>query len=196
MKARIPATAKQVERLEHERDVSIGRNEVDRAALEMVRKEIYGLKEQILDLEESLRFFQSLMAPEEIARGLVLRPVELIAADSGNSYTFRIVAQQEARKHAVLKGSLAVTVYGETDGEEVSFPLSALSDDVEGDTLVLRFRYFQAIEGELVLPADFEPRGILLVARTRSPQKIEVREDYPWAVQKRFIYVRNYKKRS
>ena len=63
--------------LERELEVSRTRREVDRAALEMVRKEIAAEQEQTLALEESLRFYQGLMAPEDIARGLVLRPIEL-----------------------------------------------------------------------------------------------------------------------
>jgi Family of unknown function (DUF6776) len=189
MRAAIPLSEEKIQALEHERDVSLARNEVDRAALELVRKEISGQKEKIMDLEESLRFYQSLMAPEEIARGLVLPGVELVATDSANRFGFRIVAQQEARKHNLLKGSLVVTVYGKTDGVEESLPLSALCEDIDSEKLLLRFRYFQAIEGELVLPSGFEPRGITLVARTSAPKKTEVREDYPWVIQERFAYV-------
>jgi hypothetical protein len=189
MRTSIPIAEEKIEALEHQRDVSLGRSEIDRASLELVRKEIAAQKEEIMDLEENLRFYQSLMAPEEIARGLVLPAVELLVTDSSHHFSFRIVAQQEARKHAVLKGSLAVTVYGETGGVAASFPLSALSEDVDGENLVLRFRYFQAIEGELVLPSDFTPKGILLVARTSAPKKGEVREDYPWVIQERFAYV-------
>ena len=189
MLAAQPETAAQIELLQHDLDVSRTRNAVDRASLEMVRGEIADHKEQLMDLEESLRFYQSLMAPEGIAKGLILRPVELMATESDNRFTFRIVAQQEARKHELMRGSLSITVTGVSDGESLSFPLSALSRDVEGASVGLRFRYFQAIEGELVLPPGFEPRSISMLAKTTAPRKAEVQEDYPWTVQERFSNV-------
>jgi hypothetical protein len=188
MKAAMPLKEQQIEELEHTLDVSRTRSEVDRAALEMVRREIAAHKKQVMDLEESLRFYQGLMAPEELARGLILRPVELIATSAENRFAFRIVALQEARKHSLLKGTLSVTVEGVVGDEELSFPLSALSDDIKDGNLVLRFRYFQAIEGELVLPPDFQPGGISMVANTSAPQKVEVREFFPWSVQEKFSY--------
>lgn len=189
MQAALPVTEQQFKALEDELDISRTRNEVDRAASEMVRGEIAAQKQQIMDLEESLRFYQSLMAPEDIAKGLILRPIELIATESEHRFAFRIVAQQEARKHALLKGSLSVKVFGVSGEETLSFPLSALSEDIEGENLALRFRYFQAIEGELVLPPGFQPRGISMVAQASTPKKVEIREQFPWSVQERFSYV-------
>ena len=189
LRAAAPVTVRQIEELGSELDVARVRSDVDRAALEMVRQEIAGHKNQVMDLEERLRFYQGLMAPEEIARGLILRPVEITATTSANRFNFRIVVQQEARKHALLKGSLSVTVFGLADGEELSFPLSSLSQDIEGKSVALRFRYFQAIEGELVLPPGFEPRSFSVLAQTTAPQKVEIREQFPWSVQERFSYV-------
>ncbi|MEH6591093.1 MAG: DUF6776 family protein [Halioglobus sp.] len=189
MEVDIPVALGKINELEHELEVRQTRNEVDRAALEMVRKELAGQETKILDLEEQLRFYQSLMAPQDIARGLVLRPVEIVATDTAGRFAFRLVAQQEARKHALLKGSLAVKIIGSAEGEEISFVLSALSEDVEKESILLRFRYFQAIEGELILPPGFAPQSVELVGRSTSPSKTEVRELFPWAVQKRFSYV-------
>jgi uncharacterized protein DUF6776 len=189
MKADIPLAAEEINELERALEIQRTRSEVDRSALEMVRKELAGQEKKILDLEERLRFYQTLMAPEDIARGLVLRPVEIVATDVADRFAFRLVAQQEARKHAVLKGSLAVKIVGSVEGEEVSFSLSALSEDVEKESILLRFRYFQAIEGELILPPGFAPQSVELVGRSTTPIKIEIREQFPWIVQERFSYV-------
>jgi len=162
---------------------------LDVATLEIVRKEMATQKEQISQLEEGLLFYKSLMAPEAIAQGLSLRKIELVATEASDRFIFRLVAQQEARKHALLKGSLAVEVFGWQGGEEVSYPLAELSDDIEGAAVSLRFRYFQAVEGELIIPEGFDPQGFKVVAKATAPRKAEVKEQFPWVVQKRFTYV-------
>jgi hypothetical protein len=99
------------------------------------------------------------------------------------------VVQQETRKHELLKGELSAEVFGTLGEEPASYSLAELSDDIGGSALPLRFRYFQAIEGELILPAGFEPLGVSVVASSSTPRKAEVREQYPWQLQERFTHV-------
>ena len=189
IEAELPRTTEKIAELEGELDVQSTRHEVDRQALEMVRSEIASQKEKIANLEEGLRFYRGLMAPGEGAQGLSLRPLELVALEEPGRYRFRIVAQQEALKHTLLKGQLYAEVVGVQEQEQVSYPLAELSEDIEEGTTTLRFRYFQAIEGELNLPPGFEPRSVSLVASARAPRKMEVRESYHWQVQERFTHV-------
>ena len=185
----VPTNSEQYVRLEHELDVSHTRNEVDRASLGMVRSEIASQKKRILELEEGLKFYRGLMAPEDVVRGLVLKPVELVATETAGRYSFRVVARQEAQIHSLLKGALTVKVLGVVGKDELSFPLSALSEQVDDATVELRFRYFQVIEGVMVLPPGFQPQGISMVATTTAPTKAELEEFFPWSLLERFSYV-------
>lgn len=175
--------------LQDDLDVQRVQHQLDIATLEIVRKELAAQKDQISQLEEGLQFYKSLMAPEVIAQGLSLRKLELVATEESNRFVFRLVAQQEALKHPVLKGSLSIEFFGQWDGHEMSYPLAELSDDFEASTVLLRFRYFQAVEGELQIPPGFTPRSVKVLAKASSPHTAEVREEYPWEVQERFTYV-------
>lgn len=182
------ARAEQAE-LSRQLGVITTRREVDRAALELVRQELAAQKEQIAGLEEGIRFYRSLMAPGEIAQGFSLRQIELVAREEPGRYGFRIVAQQEARKHTSLRGELYAEVSGQQAGEPRSYPLAELSADLESTILPLRFRYFQSIEGDLILPEGFEPQAVSVVATLSAPSKAEAREQYPWQVQEKFTHV-------
>ena len=189
MQLELPRTQEELTAVRGELDIERTRHEMDRRALEMVRQELASQKERIADQEEGLRFYKSLMAPEEIANGLSLRMIELIATEQPQRFAFRIVVQQEARKHELLKGELYAEVSGVLDENPMTYPLSQLSDDLDDGVLALRFRYFQAIEGELVLPEGFEPTGVSVVATASKPRKAEAREQYPWQLQERFTHV-------
>ncbi len=189
MQKEIPQLKAQIQSLQADAEVQRTRASVDQNALEMVRKDMAAQEEQIASLEEGLRFYRSLMAPGEIAQGLSLRPLELVETDEPGHFAFRIVAQQEARKHDLLTGELTAVVLGTKNGEEVSFQLSDLSDDVEKNPIALKFRYFQSIEGTLVLPEGFEPRWVDVTATARSPHKAETAEHFPWRVRERFSNV-------
>ena len=189
MQKEIPRLRARLETLQVDAEVQRTRASVDQSALEMVRKDMAAQEEQIASLEEGLRFYRSLMAPGEIAQGLSLRPLELVSTDEAGRIAFRIVAQQEARKHDLLGGDLTAEVLGTKDGAEISYPLSELSEDIEKDPIALRFRYFQSIDGTLVLPDGFEPRWVHVLATARSPHKAQVEERFPWRVRARFTSV-------
>nr|AAS07970.1 conserved hypothetical protein [uncultured marine bacterium 463] len=189
MKTQLPELQAQLLVAEARLEVQSTQNQMGQQALEMVRRDLADQKEQIASLEEGLQFYRSLMAPGEIAQGLSLRPLELVALDSPGYYSYRIVAQQEARKHSQLKGELSAEVIGVLAGQQVSYSLAELSSDIEGSEIALRFRYFQSIDGELSLPEGFEPRSVSLVATATAPRKMEVREQYPWQVKEKFTHV-------
>ncbi|MEP6389057.1 MAG: DUF6776 family protein [Halioglobus sp.] len=178
-----------LEILQSELDMQKTRNEVDRGALELVRSDIANQKQEIAELQEGLQFYRSLMAPGEIAQGLSLRAIELVSREAPGVFAYRIVAQQEARKHATVKGELYIEVFGRVGEESVSYPLSSLSDDMDSNVVTLRFKYFQSIEGELALPEGFEPESINVVATATKPRKAEVREQFPWQLKERFTHV-------
>jgi len=188
LQEQLPAAREEALMLTQELEVQGTRYEVDKRALELVRGDIAAQKEQISSLEEGLRFYRSLMAPGEIAHGLSLREIELVSRSEAGLYAFRIVAQQEARKHEMLRGELYAEVYGKRDGERINYPLAELSDDLQDNIVPLRFRYFQAIEGELTLPEGFTPEGVNVVASAKSPRKVEFTEQYSWQVQERFTH--------
>jgi len=165
------------------------RNEVDRQALELVRKELAGQNEAIAGLEEGLAFYRSLMSPGEIAPGLSLRGLDLMAGEQPRQYFYRIVVQQEARTYKELKGNLSVVISGQREGKTVEYPLAELSDDFKGGGADLAFRYFQSVEGQLVLPEGFDPGSVRVEARTRKPNEFVIREEYPWQLEERFTHV-------
>lgn len=165
------------------------RHAVDRQALEMVRSEIATLKEEVAELEEGLGFYQRLMAPESGGEGISIRSPELVAIEPGRLYGFRLVVLQEARRHELVQGDLAVSVSGLLAGEPATFSLEALSAGLENDTFALKFRYFQSIEGELALPDAFAPESLNLVVSTSKPRSMEVARQFDWSVKERFSNV-------
>lgn len=176
----------QLEVLRRELDMAEVRRDVDREALEMVRRELARQNERIASLEEGVRFYRGLMAPGELSEGFSLRGLELVPRETAGRYAYRIVAQQEASEHHLLQGELYAEVRGSQGGEAKVLPLAELSPDLASRVVPLRFRYFQSIEGELQLPEGFQPEAVSVVATIKSPQAAEVSESYPWKLQRYF----------
>jgi hypothetical protein len=164
------------------------RHEVDSRAMELLRSEMAAEKERTADLEEGLRFYRSMVVSEDMANGLSLRKPELVPGESPGRFAYRFFVQQKEREYEMVEGRLSVEVFGLKGEVEVSYPLAELSEDFD-KRAALHFRYFQAVEGEMALPEGFEPRGMAVVARAGKPRETEVRQQFLWELQERFINV-------
>ena len=165
------------------------RHNVDSRALELVRSEMVAQKELTATLEEGLRFFRSLMVSEGDAAGLSLRDPELVAGGTPSRIKYRIFVQHQSRAHETVEGALSLQVFGFEGEKAVRYALPQLSEELDDLAMSLHFRYFQAVEGALTLPAGFEPTGLAVMAEATKPRKMKVREEFPWELQKQFINV-------
>lgn len=156
--------------------------EVDRKSLEEVRQQVIDLKAQIAGLEEENQFYRNLMSPDGNQRGLNFGPVEIVHTDRPRTFRYKVVMQQLAVESELLTGTLNFNVVGRQEGAVKVLPLSQLSSSVEGANIKLRFKYFQNIEGELVLPEGFEPERIELEARS-SGSNAAIEKRFAWLVQ-------------
>lgn len=189
LQSELSATDAALKAARNDLEVQRTRHEVDSHALELLRSEMAAEKERTAELEEGMSFFRSMVVSEDTAKGLSLRPPQLVPGEDPARVRYRIFVQQKDREYEMVEGRLSVEIYGISDGSEVIYPLAKLSKDFDDKAATLQFRYFQAIEGEITLPDGFEPKGLNLSARARKPREMEVRARFPWKLQERFINV-------
>jgi hypothetical protein len=156
--------------------------EVDRVAANQVRQEVKVLRDGIAKLEEDIAFYRSLMDPGAEKAGLDIRSLELYRRAIDDPIRYKIVMQQLGARHPVIKGSINLDVIGLHKGEKAVIPLGDLSNEQVEKTIKLRFRYFQNIEGELVLPKDFEPMQIRVMARSLGNNGRQIEKLFDWIV--------------
>lgn len=162
--------------------------EVDRTASETVRKEIADLRAEIALLQEDNGFYRSLMSPSGDAKGLQIGTVEVTSTGVSRRFSYRVVVQQLVVRHELLTGQLLFRVVGKENGAPKQYALHELSDQVSSEKIKLRFKYFQGIEGEMILPEFFEPDHIELVAESsgkksskKKAQRVE--KKFGWLVE-------------
>lgn len=167
------------------------RHEVDSRALELLRSEMAAQKERIAELEEGLGFYRNMVVSEGMASGISLRKPELVPGADPRHVKYRFFIQQKERESEMVEGTVSVEVYGVSGAREVSYPLDKLSTEFNTKAATLHFRFFQAIEGELMLPEGFEAQGLKFRVRASKPRSADIREKFPWELQERFINVGN-----
>lgn len=88
-----------------------------------------------------------------------------------------------ATNHKMLSGFLNFKIVGRQGELPVTLSLKDVSDNVSYDNIKLRFKYFQTLEGQLVLPDGFEPQRIELLAKSSGKDSVTVEKKFGWLVQ-------------
>ncbi|GLS25897.1 DUF6776 family protein [Marinibactrum halimedae] len=160
-------------------------SEIDRKASEDVRGEVTSLKERIAELEADISFYRGLMEPTDNKKGLVIGQVNVISTGKPRTYKYKVVLQQLTTNHRLLSGQLQVSVVGRESESGVikRIALKELSQQVEAENIRLRFKYFQNVEGELVIPTGFEPERLELIAKSTGKKGQVVEKKFGWLVQ-------------
>jgi hypothetical protein len=90
--------------------------------------------------------------------------------------------QQDADGDSYLRGHVNVNLVGRRGDEQMIFALRDISDEQDQLDIRLGFKYFQTIEGELALPAGFEPERIQIVAVATEPVGKSIDQYFSWMV--------------
>lgn len=158
-------------------------NTVDRQALEEVQGTIMNLRETISQLQEDVLYYKQIMSPENTDTGLMIGQLDLEATEELNRFRYRLELRQVGNNENIVSGYANVNILGSQDRQEISMPLRSLAVEEDQLDIKLQFRYFQNIQGELVLPEGFEPLGVQILAVDESANEKTVQKSFAWVVE-------------
>ncbi|TNE73118.1 MAG: hypothetical protein EP339_12645 [Gammaproteobacteria bacterium] len=153
---------------------------IDEQALNQARRMIVDLETQIVSLKSDLTFYKNIMAPSEVSKGLQVDNLSLVDEREPGVWGFKLVLTQVGNNKNYVSGLVAVNVIGLRDEEKEVIALRDLSEEIEDLGVKFRFRYFQDVEGTLVLPDGFEPLEIQVVAQSEGRNSSQAERTFDW----------------
>lgn len=154
---------------------------VDRQSNESSRQVIRDLTDQVARLEEEVALYQGIMSPSTGDEGLRVQEMTLEPTSSDNRFRYTLMLTQAGNNDQYLQGFVGVNIVGSQAGERVALPLKDVSDDIDDVDIKFRYRYFQDIKGDLVLPDGFVPDQIQVVAQAVGQRSARVEAAYDWS---------------
>jgi hypothetical protein len=161
------ATAEVARRVDHEAEVQ-------------VEKSLAELQARLGEATQELAFYRSVVNPSDGMLGMRIQRLRVQPALAPRHYRVRIVLMQAARQEAVTSATADFTVDGVHGGRATSLPLSEIG--TSSRVLNFSFRYFQEVETEIELPADFVPQTVQVEVRPAKGAS-PIRQAYPWKIE-------------
>ena len=161
-------------------DIRLG-GEVDNRANEEVRLTVEQLQEEISQQEEEIGFYKSVMVPNVQSKGLRIERLTVDANTEANKFSYSLLLTQIVDKHDYIQGGVEVSLLGVEGGVDRRLILEELNEKKQAK-IGFRFKYFQNIDGELVLPEGFDPVEIMIVAKSSGQRGQRLERKFDWQV--------------
>ncbi len=137
-------------------------------------------EKELLDLREELNFYKSMVSSEKKGgtSSISIRSFSLVPADGEGRFHYKLVVARVDGKGKVVKGRIQLRLQGREKGESRTLEWKDISSG--GDMPRFKFQFFQALEGELTIPAGFEPEHILVKVVPDGKKQQSVQQSFSW----------------
>jgi hypothetical protein len=102
-----------------------------------------------------------------------------LARQGGQAWHFTATLTQNLNRGAVNRGGLTLSLEGSRDGRLQKLDWARLRQQPQPAPLAYSFKYFQQVEGDILLPAGLQP--VRLVVRLQPEGGAAVEQSFTWA---------------
>ncbi len=179
IKVQLADATKSIDRMRQEiASLKLG-GEVDSRATEEVRQTMENLQDEIALLNEEIRFYKGVMVPNAEERGLRIERLSMKNTADPNRFKYSLLLTQIVDKHDFVQGGVEIALLGTEGDLDLQLSLSEVSEAGK-DIVGFRFRYFQNIDGEFSVPSGFEPREVVIIARSTGRNSQRLEKKFSW----------------
>ena len=171
------ATRARADRLSQEVSTLRRSDQISRDANRDLERTLAERDEEIASLRADIAFYERFVGATGQRRGLSVHTLEMRRQD-GDAWHFVATLTQNVNRGAVNDGRLALSVEGTRGDRMEKLSWSTLRKQANAPGQAYSFKYFQQLEGEILLPADFKPLRVTVRLVPQSGSAVE--QSFPW----------------
>lgn len=150
--------------------------QVARGANQELQQALAARQEEIASLRSDLGFYQRLMEGGAQQPGISVHSLVLRATDDARTFQYALTLSQNLKRNRQASGKVEVLVGGSRGAENASLGLAELGGGAAA--LDFSFKYFQQLNGLVMLPEGFRPATVRLRVQPESGGSVE--REYMW----------------
>ena len=134
--------------------------EVDRQALEKMRRTVVVLDRKLSAYQEELDLYRNLVKSDQLEKGLQISNFLIRSTETAGVYRYRFALRKTEGLSKMTEVSFSIDLDGILAGKATHYSLAQLDPHVDATPVKSQFKYFQLIEGVIHLPNGFQPKSI------------------------------------
>lgn len=156
---------------------TLGRaEEITRNANLALQRDLTEREEEMAQLRADVAFYERLVGASGQRKGLSVHSIGF-APGSDGLWSYRVTLVQNLNRGKVSKGAITLSLDGVRNGRLESLDWPELRQQTGAAAQDFSFRYFQQLEGNVMLPAGFQPHRVRVAVRAEGAS---IEQVFPW----------------
>lgn len=151
-------------------------DQISRAANTELQATLAEREEEVSALRADVAFYERLVGATGQRRGLSVHEA-VFMPESGGTWRYTITLTQNLNRGAISKGEARLSVEGVREGRLVNLGWAELLQKPDASGQPFSFRYFQQLDGSVMLPEGFTPQRVRVQLRSDGNT---VEQAFPW----------------
>ncbi len=151
-------------------------DQISRSANTELQASLAEREEEVSGLRADVAFYERLVGATGQRRGLSVHEA-VFTPEVGGTWRYTVTLTQNLNRGAISKGEARVSVEGVSEGRLRSLRWEDLLQKPGAPGQTFSFRYFQQLEGSVVLPEGFTPQRVRVQLRSDGST---VDQAFPW----------------
>ncbi|MDO5505523.1 MAG: hypothetical protein Q4F49_04415 [Pseudoxanthomonas suwonensis] len=152
-------------------------DQISREANQQVQATLAERDEEIAGLRADVAFYERFVGPTAQRRGLSVHALELKPQDA-RTWHFTATLTQNVNQGAVNEGRATLALEGTLDGRLQQLDWAGLRQQPDAEGIAYSFKFFQRVEGDVLLPEGFKPVRVIVRLVPRGGRMIE--QSFTW----------------
>ncbi len=152
-------------------------DDVSRAANQELQSSLSERDEEVSALRADVSFYERLVGTSGQRRGLSVHSVKMDRNANG-TWHFSTTLTQNLNRGKISQGDLSLQIEGAVGGKLQTLQWTDLMQKPDAAALPFQFRYFEKVEGSVMLPAGFTPHRVRVNLRSEGTT---IQQAFPWA---------------
>jgi hypothetical protein len=151
-------------------------DQISRSANTELQATLAEREEEVSALRADVAFYERLVGATGQRRGLSVHEA-VFMPESGGTWRYTVTLTQNLNRGAISKGEARLSVGGVREGRLVNLGWAELLQKPDASGQPFSFRYFQQLEGSVMLPEGFTPQRVRVQLRSNGNT---VEQAFPW----------------
>ncbi|HZH43767.1 MAG TPA: DUF6776 family protein [Lysobacter sp.] len=177
LERQVRAQQTQIEQLQQRLATVSRSDQISREANRDLQGALAERDEEIAALRADIAFYERLVGATGQRRGLTVHALRL--QRQGDAWHFTATLTQNLNRGAISRGQLSLAVEGTQGGRLQRLEWADLRQQPQAAGLPFSFKYFQQVEGDLVLPPGLTPVRVTVRLAPQSGGPVE--QSFTWA---------------
>lgn len=151
-------------------------DDVSRAANQELQSSLSERDEEVSALRADVAFYERLVGTSGQRRGLSVHSVKM-GQNTNGTWHFTTTLTQNLNRGKISQGDLTLQIEGATAGKLKTLQWADLMQKPDAPPQPFQFRYFQKVEGSVMLPPGFVPDRVRVFLRSEGTT---IQQAFPW----------------